>query len=129
MRVVVDASVMITANRVGPAADRARNELAGNTLLAPHSLGVEVVQGFRRLVSSGECSEVVARRAIWNVNRLHIDRLPFEIFAARVWELRHNVTTHDAWYVAIAERFGGPLVTTDRRLANATGPTCEFVVL
>jgi predicted nucleic acid-binding protein len=129
MRVVVDASVMITANRVGPAAEQARSEISNNALLAPHSLGVEVVQGFRRLVSSGECSEAVARRAIWNVNRLHIDRLPFETFAARVWELRHNVTAHDAWYVAIAERFGVPLVTTDRRLANATGPTCEFVVL
>ena len=57
MRVVVDASVMITANRVGPAAERARNEIADNSLVAPHSLGVEVVQGFRRLVSSGECSE------------------------------------------------------------------------
>jgi predicted nucleic acid-binding protein len=129
MRVVVDASVMITANRVGPAAEQARSEISNNALLAPHSLGVEVVQGFRRLVSSGECSEAVARRAIWNVNRLHIDRLPFETFATRVWELRHNVTAHDAWYVAIAERFGVPLVTTDRRLANATGPTCEFVVL
>ena len=129
MRVVVDASVMITANRVGPAAERARTEIADNALVAPHSLGVEVVQGFRRLVSSGECSEDIAQRAIWNVNRLHIDRLPFEPFANRVWELRLNVTAHDAWYVAIAERFGVPLVTTDRRLANATGPTCEFVVL
>ena len=129
MRVVVDASVMITANRVGPAAERARNEIADNALVAPHSLGVEVVQGFRRLVSSGECSEAIAQRAIWNVNRLHIDRFPFEPFANRVWELRHNVTAHDAWYVAIAERLGVPVVTTDRRLASATGPLCEFRVL
>lgn len=129
MRLVIDASVMITANRVGPAAERARAEIADNALVAPHSLGVEIVQGFRRLVLSGECSEAIAQRAIWNVNRLHIDRLPFEPFASRVWELRHNVSAHDAWYVAIAERLGVPLLTLDTRLARASGPRCEILIL
>lgn len=128
MRLVIDASVMITANRVGPAAERARTEIADNALVAPHSLGVEIVQGFRRLVRSGECSEAIAQRAIWNVNRLHIDRLPFEPFASRVWELRHNVSAHDAWYVAIAERLGVPLLTFDTRLARASGPRCEILI-
>jgi len=31
-------------------------------------------------------------------------------------ELRRNVTSYDAWYVAVAERFALPLATLDRRL-------------
>jgi predicted nucleic acid-binding protein len=37
------------------------------------------------------------------------------------------VSAYDAWYVAVAEHTGVPLVTLDRRLASAPGPTCGFV--
>lgn len=126
--VVVDASVMINANRNGPVSEWARRVLSRSILVAPHSLGVEVVQGFRRLVASGECSEAVARRAIRNIDRLSIELQPFAPFAARVWELRHNVTAHDAWYVAVAERLTIPLFTLDNRLARASGPRCDFLI-
>lgn len=53
---------------------------------------------------------------------------PYEPFGARVWELRHNVTAYDAWYVAVAEMLGAPVATLDRRLIGATGPRCAFVV-
>ena len=41
--------------------------------------------------------------------------------------LRENVTSYDAWYVALAEALDCPLVTLDRRLSRASGPTCEFI--
>ena len=28
--------------------------------------------------------------------------LPFAPFEERIWELRHNLTAYDAWYVAVA---------------------------
>ena len=43
------------------------------------------------------------------------------LLAARIWELRSNLTTYDAAYVAAAERYRCPLVTTDARLARAAG--------
>ena len=46
--------------------------------------------------------------------RLYLQLFPFAPFAAHVWVLRHNLTCHDAWYVAIAEAIGCPLVTLDR---------------
>lgn len=52
--------------------------------------------------------------------------VPFEPFAERVWELRRNVTSYDAWYVAVAEAFRLPLATLDRRLSRASGPSCRF---
>jgi hypothetical protein len=47
-------------------------------------------------------------------------------FAQPVWELRANVTSYDAWYVAVAEQCDLPLATLDQRLARATGPRCRF---
>ena len=46
----------------------------------------------------------------------------------RVWALRTNMTSYDAWYVALAEALGCRLVTLDRKLGRADGPTCEIVL-
>jgi len=43
-----------------------------------------------------------------------------------MWELRHNITAHDAAYVALAERLDAVLITCHARLATASGPTCTF---
>ena len=40
-------------------------------------------------------------------------------FLGRVLELRDNFTAYDAVYVALAERLGAELLTTDGRLARA----------
>jgi predicted nucleic acid-binding protein len=47
----------------------------------------------------------------------------------RCWQLRANLTTYDAVYVALAELIGAPLVTLDAKLADAPGPTCSIEVL
>ena len=48
-------------------------------------------------------------------------------FADRIWALRSNLTSYDAWYVALTEALGCPLATLDRKLGRATGPVCEIV--
>ena len=40
-----------------------------------------------------------------------------------------NVTIYDAVYVALAELLGVPLLTADRKLANAPGIRCQITVL
>lgn len=45
--------------------------------------------------------------------------VPGDAVLARVWALRHTMSTYDAPYVAVAEAFGVPLVTIDLRLARA----------
>jgi hypothetical protein len=50
--------------------------------------------------------------------------MPTRLLAARIWELRSNLTTCDAAYVAAAERYRCTLVTTDARLARAAGIQC-----
>lgn len=56
---------------------------------------------------------------------------PYELRAARVWELRHNLTSDNgsyvASYVALAERLDAPLVTLDRRISRAPGLRCTVM--
>lgn len=58
---------------------------------------------------------------------LRFDLFPYEPFAPRVWELRDNLTAHDAWYVALAEALSAKLATLDSALCRASGPRCGFL--
>lgn len=51
---------------------------------------------------------------------MRLTRYPHEPFVWRMWELKENVSAYDAAYVALAEALDAPLVTTDRRLAQAS---------
>lgn len=55
-----------------------------------------------------------------------IRRMPLPPLLNRTWELRHTLTVYVAAYVALAERLDAMLVTCDARLANASGPDCDF---
>ena len=54
------------------------------------------------------------------------ERFGHRLLLARAWELRDTVRGWDAMYVALAEVMDAVLVTTDRRLAAAVGPTCRI---
>ena len=82
----------------------------------------------RRGALAGSLSEDVAAVAHDDLLTLRVRLFPYEPFAQRVWELRHNVTSYDAWYVALAESLGAAVATLDARLAQASGPTCGFEV-
>ena len=74
-----------------------------------------------------EITTAEANAAYEDLIQLNLEVFSFDPFAERIWELRHNLTSYDAWYVAIAEALRLPLVTLDKRLARATGPTCDFL--
>jgi predicted nucleic acid-binding protein len=59
--------------------------------------------------------------------QLDMELFSFDPFADRIWELRHTVTSYDAWYVALAEALGLPLATLDGRLSRAKGVACRFL--
>lgn len=45
------------------------------------------------------------------------------------WELRETLTVYDAACVVLAEALQATLLTGDRRLAKAAGPSCTFEIL
>lgn len=129
MTVVVDASVLVAALvDDGPDGRWVADELINATLAAPHLVLAESANVLRRASRSGEISEDAGALAHADLNALPIDLYPYQPFAERVWELRHNLTAYDAWHVALAEELGSEFITLDRRIAGAPGLRCEFRV-
>jgi predicted nucleic acid-binding protein len=124
---VVDASFVVAALLdTGPDGRWAESLLVSEPLAAPHLMPVEVASILRRAALSGEVSADVASLAHEDLIALRVELFAYEPLAPRVWELRANTTTHDAWYVALAEALESPLATVDARLARASGPRCRF---
>lgn len=126
---VVDASVLVAATADdGPEGAWAERVLAGGNLIAPHLVLAEAANVLRRLESAQLLSPLEATAAHADLLRLNLKLVPYEPFAERVWELRANLSSYDAWYVAVAELADMPLATLDWRLTRATGPDCEFLL-
>ena len=128
MSTVIDSSVVVAALiDSGPHGDWAEEVLAGGLLQAPELVRVEATNIFRRLERAKLITTPEANAAQADLMQLDIDLFPFEPFAGRVWELRHNVTGYDAWYVALAEALKLPLATLDEPLSKSNGVTCKFL--
>jgi predicted nucleic acid-binding protein len=127
---VVDASVIapVVADG-GPDGDALRNRLRGETIAGPDLLRIEVMSVIRRQASTATLSDAQASRAVEDLLELPVAVYPVTPLLGRVWALRGNLSTYDACYVALAEALGCPLVTADRRLANAPGSRCPIEVL
>lgn len=128
MSAVVDASVL-TALLIdtGPEGRWAEVIVNAESLIAPELVLVETANVLRRLESSSEISQLEANSAHRDLIRLDLELFPYTPFADRIWELRNNLTSYDAWYVALAEAFNYPLATLDRKLARSSGAKCKFV--
>lgn len=133
MTVVVDASVLAAAaahvGTDGSWSEAAIAEAAreGRTLAGPQIALAEASNVLRRLELSERLESSKAGLARRRLLALDIELSPFEPLADRIWELRHNLTIYDGWYVALAEALSCPLLTLDRRLSRAVGPTCRII--
>jgi predicted nucleic acid-binding protein len=126
--IVVDASVLVDVLlHIGPT-DVLKQRLlaAGETAHVPHLIDLEVTQVLRRRTVGGRMAASRGRMAIDDLAALPLLRHPHDQLLPRVWELRHNMSAYDAVYVALAEYLGAPLLTRDRRLANAPGHSARI---
>ena len=90
-------------------------------LHVPHLVDVEVVQALRRYVRDGEIDRGGAASVLDDLRSLDLERHSHEPLLERAWELRENLTTYDAVYVALAEALDTTLLTCDGKLARAPG--------
>jgi predicted nucleic acid-binding protein len=128
LSVVVDSSVVVAALLdTGDKGTWAEKILEQDDLYAPELLRVESANVLRRLERGKEITEQEANAAFEELMELNVELHAFEPFSERVWELRHNVTSYNGWYVALAEALDLPLATLDGRLARADGPRCRFL--
>jgi len=120
--IVLDASALLHVLIERPVDEALINRIAAvGELHTPHLIDVEIVSALRRLNRRGLVSDEGARVVLDDVADMPLRRYPHELLRARMWELRHNVTASDATYIALAESLDLPLVTTDHRLAGASG--------
>lgn len=128
MTVVVDASVLVAALvDSGPEGKWAEFVVGDHALAGPELVLAEASNILRRLEQAGKISSLEANFAHRDLIRLDMELFPYAPFADRTWALRSNLTSYDAWYVAVAEALDCPVVTLDRKLARATGPACEII--
>jgi predicted nucleic acid-binding protein len=121
--IVVDASAMLEFLLQTPLGTRVEARLFrdGEEFHSPHLVDIEVTQGLRRLVRSGEVTSPRAADAIADLMDLDLHRHPHLDLLARAWQLRENVTVYDAMYVALAEALDATVITCDVPLARAPG--------
>lgn len=121
--IVLDASAVIELLLQTTTGKRVARRIAarGQGLHAPHLLDVEVLQVLRRWEARGALPPGRAAEALADLAELDVRRHPDDVLSRRAWELRANVTAYDAAYLALAEGLRAPLLTTDGRLARASG--------
>lgn len=124
---VVDASSLCEVVIGGPSAEAIRERLSADAdHAAPHIIDVEVFGVIRREHLRGYLDRTEATQAVEDLEAWPGERFGHRLLLARAWELRDSVRGWDAMYVALAEALGAVLITTDRRLAAAVGPSCPI---
>ena len=113
--IVIDASAMVEG-LVGREVDEGLLDAMSGEMAAPHILDVEVLSVLRGLVLGRKLGSDVADAARRDHLDLFILRHDTSPLAERIWGLRHQYTTYDAAYLALAEALEAPLHTCDTKL-------------
>lgn len=125
-RVVCDASAVVALLLdEGPDGRWATEALTGADLVAPSLLPFEAANVIRRHESAGHITADQAAQAHADLLDLAVEEWPYELLAARAWQLRRNLTSYDAGYVALAELLNVTLVTLDSKIGQAPGLRCS----
>ena len=94
-------------------------------LYAPAVMPFECADIFRRHELAGVISADQAAQAHTDLVDMPVDLWPYETVATRVWDLRANLSSYDAAYVAVAEVTNASLLTLDERIARAPRIRCS----
>ena len=116
--IVLDASAMVEALVGAEPSAELLTALEGE-IHAPHLLDGEVLSVLRGLERGGVLEPARAQQALDDYWSFTVIRHDLEPLVGRIWQLRHQDTSYDAPYVALAEALDAPLVTCDRKLATA----------
>lgn len=124
--IVIDASALIDAI-MGWRWEAIKERLRDATSLhVPVTIDAELLHALRKLALTGVVEAQHSNAALELLGGSVLSRHPVQPLAPRMWSLRHNVTTYDAAYVALAESLGVPLITRDARLARSSGHTARI---
>lgn len=128
--IVVDASCLYEILSGGKQRHLVMEAMAAaDELAAPELIDVEVTGLVRRDAQRGRLDGTRCDLALDLLADWPAERYPHRPFIPRVWELRDNVRTADAFYVALAEVLDASVITFDGRLSRASGLRCPVIAL
>jgi predicted nucleic acid-binding protein len=126
-RVVCDASALVAVLLdAGADGTWAARTLVGAHVAAPALLSFECSNIIRRHELAGLIGPDQAVQAHADLLALPLELWPYDVIGPKVWELRHNLSSYDASYVAVAELAQAVLITLDRRISRV--PQLRIVV-
>lgn len=131
MTAVVDASVLAEVSARTPDAELLEPQLKNHAgaLHIPHLAIVETASVIRGWMLAKQLDERRAGQAISDLADFPATRWQADALLPRIWQLRHNLTTYDATYVALAESLDGVLLTRDAKLRKAIGRSSDVGIL
>ena len=125
VRVVCDASALVALLLdAGPDGRWATDTLTGADIAAPSLMLFEASNIMRRHELARLISADQVEQAHADLLDLAVEQWPYELLGPRIWELRGNLSSHEASYVALAEHTEATLVTLDRRISRAPDLRC-----
>jgi len=128
--IVLDASAAVEVLLGLPAAEALMQRIfaPGESIHAPHLVDVEVASVIRRYARSGQITASRGAEAIRDLADFPLTRHGHDVLLDRIWQLRNNVTAHDAAYLACAEALDAVLVTRDAALTKVPGVAARVEV-
>lgn len=125
--IVLDAAALVDVVADRPSREAVLDHLTQPICAPGHQLA-EVISALTRLVRADELTPIQCSRGLRDAATLEQDIVALDDrLLARAFALREQVRVLDGLYVALAERRGCPLLTTDARLARAE-PPCEVIL-
>jgi predicted nucleic acid-binding protein len=125
---VIDASATIELLVQSQLSVRVEQAIEDRPLIAPDILNAEVLQTLRGLERGGVLTETRASKAVSRFAESQIARVPTRALLQGIWSLRHNLSSYDACYVALARTLACPLLTTDGPLTRAPSLGIDLLV-
>jgi predicted nucleic acid-binding protein len=127
--IVIDAAAVVELITKSDRATAVQRVIEDASLVAaPDHLNGETLSALRRLEFRG-LAENRAAQAVADLERLPVERVATLDLLQDAWMLRKNVTSFDACYVVLARRLRCPLLTADKRLAQAPNLGIPLIVV
>jgi predicted nucleic acid-binding protein len=127
--IVLDSSVVIDAFQDLACAEKLRDLVLTNTIVAPDHINLEVIYTLRRYELEKTITKAFANQCLKVFAAMPLKRYSCATMISEISALRHNVTAYDAPFVILAKQLGAPLLTHDERLARAVAKHIKVMCL
>ena len=124
--IVVDASALFDMLTSWRSASIEARLARSSAIHVPVTVDAEVLHALRKQTFTATFRQEHVDVVLSFLGGRALTRHPVQPLGPRIWSLRHNVTTYDAAYVALAESLDATLLTRDARLSRSSGHTARI---